>query len=237
MWLHTVVLRDWNGVSWYLMFRNIQACVTFVQGGMTIQEISVVTKQTQHLADGHCELRESPCSSGCVRACAYVCVCVCVTIWRGKGWSFVAKNIAAVTLSLAERYSMYHVVCVIMATFIHACRHACVHAYIHTYIHTYIKIFHGSISLSQESRMWNKSYTYVKIFTTFRCILTRHFYMSSAHSQNSTIEQNECVFRYLFRATLKFAYIFLRFVSLRGKVLNIPIPEYASGLKSSRPRP
>jgi hypothetical protein len=29
--------------------------------------------------------------------------------------------------------------------------------YIHTYIHTYIYTFHGSIILSQDKRMWNKS--------------------------------------------------------------------------------
>jgi hypothetical protein len=116
--------------------------------------------------------------------------------------------------------------------------HTHTHIYINTYIHTrYIKTFHGSISLSQESRMWNESYTYIKIFTTFRCILTRYFYMSSAHIKNTSTEQNECVFSYLFSAILKFDYLFLRFVSLRGKLLNILIPEYVSGMKNSRPRP
>jgi len=49
--------------------------------------------------------------------------------------------------------------------------------------------------------------------------------MSSVHIKNLSTEQNECVFRYPFSATLMFDFLFVKFMSLRGKLLNILIPE------------
>jgi hypothetical protein len=43
-----------------------------------------------------------------------------------------------------------------------------VQTYVHTYIHTYIHTFRGSIILSQDNRMWNKSKTY-KTYGILQC--------------------------------------------------------------------
>jgi hypothetical protein len=45
----------------------------------------------------------------------------------------------------------------VMLTYIHTYIYTYLHIYILTYIHTYIYTFHGSIILSQDKRMWNKS--------------------------------------------------------------------------------
>lgn len=54
------------------------------------------------------------------------------------------------------------------------------------YIHnTYIHTFHGSVGLPQDNRMWNKSYTYKKIYRMLQCKILQTFYIqyyrSSVH--------------------------------------------------------
>ena len=91
MWLYIVVLRDWNGVIWYVMCTDIQAWVTFIQGGMTIQEIRV--PPGSHIISPTAILS---CGNNPVAVCACVrtlaCVCVQQNMWDvGRGEVLLLK--------------------------------------------------------------------------------------------------------------------------------------------------
>jgi len=100
-----------------------------------------------------------------------------------------------------------------------------IHTYLHTFLHTNIPWIHKSVTRQQDVEqiihMHKTMHKFLEHGTILQDIFTCHLYII----KNSSTEQNECVFRYPFSATSKFAYLFLRFVSLHGKLLIILIPE------------
>jgi len=100
-----------------------------------------------------------------------------------------------------------------------------VHTYLHTFLHTNIPWIHKSVTRQQDVEQVIHMHKSMHKFLAHETILQDIFICHLYIIKNSSTEQNECVFRYPFSATSKFAYLFLRFVSLHGKLLIILIPE------------
>ena len=131
--------------------------MTFIQGGITVQEIRL--PPGSHIiaptAIVSCE-NHSVVVRAYVRLCVYVCNKICDT-WEGVKF-FCSKYCSSYVVS-RRTVSDISCVCLIVATFIHACRRTYIHTYIHTYTNTYM---HTHIHTYMHTYTHTYNHTYLR---------------------------------------------------------------------------